>query len=173
MIFGELLVLLTLLSLMNAETGNRSWIYIFILAGMGIIFTYTLFMVIPVSALVFYAVLNPDKIRVLFDRMSIVFGLLVGSLFLLFSYERLGIGTHILQHEGLTTALSIMNFNILFFVLVISGIILGLKCVPGYPRSALFTYYIVITVEFFAFVFLDPFGLIHESFHTYDVKTIH
>jgi hypothetical protein len=160
MIFGELLVLLTLLALMNAESGSRPWMYVFILATIGIIFTYTLFIVIPASALVLYAILNPEKTRVLADRIFIVSGLLVMTIFLLFSYERLGIGTHILQYEGLTVEPNIMNFPLLFIILVISGIILGLKFVPGYLRSALFVYYIVMIAEFFAFIVLDHYGLV-------------
>jgi hypothetical protein len=160
MIFGELLVLLTLLALMNAETGSRSWIYIFILATMGIIFTYTLFIIIPVSALVLWAILNPDKIRALMDRATVVSCLLVTSLFLLFTYERLAIGSGILQHEGQTVELDIMNFNPVFIILVISGIIIGVKYVPGYLRSALFVFYSVMVAEYFAFIFLNHFGLI-------------
>jgi hypothetical protein len=160
MIFGELLVLLTILALMNAETGSRPWVYIFILAMMGIIFTYTLFIIIPVSALVLWAILNPDKIRDLMDRVTVVSCLLVTALFLLFAYERLAIGSGILQHEGLTVELDIMNFNPVFIILVISGIIIGVKFVPGYLRSALFVFFIVMVAEYFAFIFLNHFGLI-------------
>jgi hypothetical protein len=160
MIFGELLVLLAILALMNVETGNRSWIYIFIIATMGIIFTYTLYIIIPVVALVLFAFLNPDKIRALMDRVTVVSCLLVTLLFLLFTYERLAIGSGILQHEGLTVEFDIMNFNILFIILVICGIIIGVKYVPGYLRSALFAYSVVMTAEYLLFVFLDQFGII-------------
>lgn len=160
MMFGELLVLLSLLALMNAETGGRSWISVFIFASMGIIFTYTLFIIIPVSALVLYAALNPEKIRVLVDRISIVSGLLVALLFLLFTYERMKIGSIILQHEGLTVEPDIMSFSVIFIVLVIGGIILCVKYVPGFVRSALFVFYLVMVAEYFAFLFLDQFGII-------------
>jgi hypothetical protein len=53
-----------------------------------------------------------------------------------------------------------MNFNLIFIVLAICGIILGLKYVPGYLRSALIVYYIVMIVEYFAFVFVNQFGII-------------
>jgi len=160
MMFGEVLVLITLLALMNAQNGSRVWMVIFILTTMGIIYTYTLFIIIPFSALVLYAFLNPDLARVLSDRIVLFSGVLVASLFLLFTYERITIGSHILQHEGLTVELDIVNFNIVFIVLVIFGVILGLKYVPGYLRSALFVYYIVIIAEYFAFIFLNHFGLI-------------
>lgn len=164
MIFGELLVLVSILALMNAETGSRSWMYIFILVTMGTIFTYTLFIVIPVLALVLFMLLNPGKTRDLVDRITIVSGLLVAFLFLLFTCERMTIGTQILQHEGGTVAPDIMNFNLIFIVLVVSGIILGLKYVPGYQRSALFIFYIVMVAEYFAFIFLDTFEIIAVYF---------
>jgi len=160
MLFGELLVLLCLLALMNVETGGTPWIFIFILATMGIIFTYTLFIIIPVSALVLFAILNPDKIRPLVDRVTILSGLLVAFLFVLFSYERMSIGSGILQHEGLTVEPNILNFSILFIVLGISGIILCLKIRPAYLKSALFAYYFIISAEYCAFVFLNRFGII-------------
>jgi hypothetical protein len=160
MIFGELLVLISILALMNAETGSKSWMYIFLLATMGIIFTYTLFIVIPFSVLILYAILNPDKTRILMDRITLVSGLVVAVLFSLFTYERMTIGSHILQHEGLTVELDIMNFNLIFIVLVFFGIILGVKYVPGYLRSALFVYYVVMIAEYFAFIFLAKFGII-------------
>lgn len=160
MIFGELLVLVSLLALMKIETGDTPWIFIFILATLGIIFTYTLYILIPFSALLFFALLNPEKIRILVDRVTISSGLLVVFLFLLFSYERMGIGTHILQYEGITVELNIVNFNILFLVLVIAGSIIGMKIIPSYLRSSLFVYSFFIIAEFFAFIFLNQFGLI-------------
>jgi hypothetical protein len=160
MMFGEVLVLITLLALMNAQNGSRVWMVIFVLTTMGIIYTYTLFIIIPVSALVLFTFLNPDLARVLSDRIVLFSGVLVASLFLLFTFERITIGSHILQHEGLTVELDIMNFNIVFIFLVIFGVILGLKYVPGYLRSALFVFYIVIIAEYFAFIFLNHFGLI-------------
>jgi len=160
MMFGEVLVLITLLALMNAQHGSRVWMIIFVLTTMGIIYTYTLLIIIPISALVLYAFLNPELARVLSDRIVLFSGVLVASLFLLFTYERITIGSHILQHEGLTVELDIANFNIVFIVLVIFGVILGLKYVPGYLRSALFVYNIVIIAEYFAFIFLNHFGLI-------------
>lgn len=160
MMFGELLVLICLLALMKIETGDRTWIFILILATMGIIFSYTLYIIIPVCAFLFFAILNPDKCRVLVDWVTILSGVLVASLFLLFSYERMQIGTHILQYEGLTVELKLMNFNILFTVLVIAGIIIGLKIIPAYLRSSLFVYSFIIIAEYFAFIFLNQFGLI-------------
>jgi hypothetical protein len=94
------------------------------------------------------------------NRVTLVSCLLVTSLFLLFTYERMTIGSGILQHEGLTVELNIMNFNPVFIVLIISGIIIGLKYVPGYLRSPLFVFYGVMVAEYFAFVFLDQFGII-------------
>jgi hypothetical protein len=164
MMFGELLVLISLLALMKVETGDTSWIFIFLLAAMGIIFTYTLFFIIPAVALLFFAFLNPDKIRVLLDRFTIISALLVAILFLLFSYERMSIGRHILQNEGLTVELNLMNFNIIFVILVISGIILCIKIIPAYLKSALFVYYLVIIAEYFTFLFLDHFGIIAVYF---------
>jgi hypothetical protein len=160
MIFGELLVLVSLLALMKVDAGGKSWIFIFILTTLGIIFTYTLFIIIPVLAFVLFAILKPERVHVLLDRVTILSGLFVALLFILFSYERLTIGSHILQHEGLTIELDIMNFNIIFLVLVISGIILCGKMIPGSLRSALFAYYFVIIAEYFAFTFLDFFGII-------------
>jgi hypothetical protein len=160
MMFGELLVLVSLLALMKVEAGDRSWIFIFILTTMGIVFTYTLFIIIPVLALVLFAILNPEKVRALLDPVTILSGLLVAFLFGLFSYERLIIGSHILQSEGLTIDLDIMNFNIIFIVFVISGIILCCKMMPGALRGALFTYDFVIISEYFAFLFLNHFGII-------------
>jgi hypothetical protein len=160
MIFGELLVLVTILALMNAENGSRPWMYIFILTTLGIIFTYTLFIVIPVLALTLFFLLNPGKIKVLTDRAGIVLCLMVTFLFLLFTYERIGIGTRILQNEGITVEFDIMNFNLIFIALVICGIIIGLKYVPGYLRGALSVYYGVMIAEFVAFIILDRFGII-------------
>ena len=160
MIFGELLVLLSLLALMKMEKGAAFWFFIFLLAGVGIIFSYTLFILIPFAALIIVAFLNPDKFRFLMDRNSIIAGLLVGFLFFIFSYERMATGTHILGYEGLTVELSILNFNIIFIALVVAGIILGLKMVPGYLKSALSVSYGIMLTEYCGFIVLDKFGII-------------
>lgn len=160
MIFGELLVLLSLLALMKMEKGDALWFFIFLPACMGIIFSYTLFIIIPFAVLVIVAFLNPDKFRFLMDRNTIIAALLVISLFGFFSYERMAVGTHILRYEGLTVELSILNFNIIFIALVLTGIVLCVKTVPGYLRSALFVSYAVLIAEYFGFAVLDRFGLI-------------
>lgn len=160
MLFGELLVLLCLLALMNVETGNTSWIFIFLPAAMGIVFAYTLFIVVPVLAFVLFAILSPERVRILLDRVTIAAGLVVGLVFAVFSYERLVIGSHILQHEGLTVEFDILNFNIIFILLVISGILLCRTMVPGSRRSALTAFMVVITAEIFVFLLLDRSGII-------------
>jgi hypothetical protein len=160
MMFGELLVLLSLLALMKVEKGNASWIFIFLVANLGIIFTYTLFIVIPVLAFIVFTILNPDLVRTLVDRGTILTGLLVALVFVLFSFERLTVGSGILQHEGLTVEFDILNFNLIFIILVVSGILVCRKMMAGSLRSALFAFYFVITAEFFAFLVLDRFGII-------------
>ena len=160
MIFGELLVLLSLLALMKMEKGAASWFFIFLLADVGIIFSYTLFILIPFATLIIVAFLKPDKFRFLTDRNTVIAGLLVVLLFFIFSYQRMAIGTHILSYEGLTVELSILNFNIIFIVLVIAGIILCLKMVPGYPRSALAVSNGVLFAEYCGFIVLNQFGII-------------
>lgn len=164
MIFGELLVLISLLALMKSETGNGLWMVIFMLVNIGIIYTYTLFIVIPFLAFLLFAILNRNKIPVLSDKKIIISGLFVFFLFLLFSIQRLSVGTHILQHEGLTVEFSIFNFNILFIILVISGCILFLKNRSVNLRSAVSVYLFVIVLEYFGFIFLDYFGIIAVYF---------
>jgi len=160
MMYGELLVLLTLLALMHIEDGERLWMYVFIIATTGIIFTYSLFIVIPVCALILFALLNPIKIQGGIDRTSIGAGLLAAILFLVFTVERMKIGTHILQYEGLTVEPDLMNFNIIFIALIALGMILSQKTIRGFARSALSTYCGIVIAEFLGFFLLSQYGII-------------
>jgi hypothetical protein len=160
MIFGELLVLLSLLALMKSESGTRSWMMIFMLINIGIIYTYTLFIVIPLFAFLINAILNRDRMSVFSDKKILLTGIFVFFLFLIFSIQRLSIGISILQHEGSTVEFSIFNFNILFIILVVSGFILFLKKPSENLKSAFSVYLFVIIMTYIAFIFLNQFGLI-------------
>jgi hypothetical protein len=160
MIFGELLVLLSLLALMKSESGTSSWMMIFMLINIGIIYTYTLFIVITFFAFLIYAILNRDRMPVFSDKKILLTGILVFFLFLIFSIQRLSTGISILQHEGATVEFSIFNFNILFIILVVSGFILFLKKPSENLKSAFSVYLFVIILTYITFIFLDHFGLI-------------
>jgi len=160
MMYGELLVLLTLLALMHIEDGERLWIYVFIIATTGIIFTYSLFIVIPVCALILFALLNPEKIQGIINRTSIGAGVLSVILFLLFTVERMKIGTHILQYEGLAVEPDLMNFNLIFIALIAFGTILSQKTTRDFARSALSIYCGIVIAEFLGFFLLSQTGII-------------
>ncbi len=160
MIFGELLVLLSLLALLKSEAGNDLWITVFMLMDIGIIYTYTLFIIIPLSAFLLLTILNHNKISVFSDKKIALTGMFVFFLFLIFSIQRLSTGISILTWEGGTVAFSIFNFNIIFIILIVSGYILFLKKNTENRRNALSIYLFVMVLEYFAFIFLNHFGII-------------
>jgi hypothetical protein len=160
MIFGELLVLLSLLALMKSEAGNNSWMMFFMVFNIGIIYTYTLFIVIPVLAFILFVFLNKNKIPLISDKKILISGFIVFFLFIVFSIQRLSVGIQILQHSGSTVEFGISNFNILFIILVVSGCILFLKKTSVNLKSTFSIYLFVIFLEYFAFIFLNHFGII-------------
>ncbi|OPX65203.1 MULTISPECIES: hypothetical protein [unclassified Methanoregula] len=160
MMFGELLVLLTLLALMHVEAGERLWLYVFIIATAGIIFTYTLFIVIPVCALIFFTILNPEKIRQVFDRFNLAAALFTAVFFVLFTFERMSIGTHILQYEGVALEPDLLRFNLIFIGLIVCGTILSLKCIRGFTKNAISVYCGIVIAECLGFFLLSQYGII-------------
>jgi hypothetical protein len=160
MVFGELLVLLSLLALMKSESGNTLWLAIFFFVNVGIIYTYTLFIVIPFLAFLIFAVLNRDKIPCFSDRKIVLGAISVFFLFAIFSIQRFSTGIGILQNEAGTVAFNIFNFNVLFIILVVSGLVLYLREGPAKLKRVFPVFLFVVIMEFFAFVVLNQFGKI-------------
>jgi hypothetical protein len=164
MMFGELLVLGTLLALMKIEKGEVYWIYIFFILNIGIIFTYTLFIVTPLLAAGIWLLVNKEPRKYLDFKQCFFFFLLLVGLFAIYSYERFDVGKSILQHEGAALVPSTSNLNVIFIILVSAGIILYIIENYRAARGAVVVYTLTVFLEILLFVFLNHYGLIAKYF---------
>ncbi|MFA5332137.1 MAG: hypothetical protein WC342_07135 [Methanoregula sp.] len=164
MVWGELLILVCLLLLLKAESGSLAWLYPFLAVCVGIVYTYTLYIVIPFAAVLAWLILNREKTLPNITKTHIAAGLAVVGLFLVFALQRFTVGRGILGHEGDTIALSVFNFNFLFLALIILGAGLGLYYGWISWKGPYFLMLVLVFLEVFAFLVLNNFGMVARYF---------
>ena len=159
MIFGELLVIGTLFTLLKIETSGHSknnektWLNFYFILCLGIIYTYSLFLIIPLLAAAIWLSFNSNIRKLLNFKHIFIYTVLLAGLFIIYSLERFNIGKAILQNEGSAVVPYISNFNPLFIILVISGIFLyGIENEDRIKRIA-FIYVVVLFIETYVFLF--------------------
>jgi hypothetical protein len=160
MVWGELLVLVSLLILIKIESGDLSWLFLFMITSMGIIYTYTLYIVIPFATVFVWLLLNKREVFARITKIYIISGSIVVALFLLFTYQRFSVGMGILEHEGATVVFSLSNFNFLFIALVILGVFIAIHLSWIQYKSPFSILLLITIMEIFAFVILNYFGKI-------------
>lgn len=165
MVFGSVLVLGTLLAFQKIERKEYAWINLYFILSLGIIFTYPLFIIIPVFAAAIWLFFKSNNRKLLGNKLIFTYLILLSGVFILYSLERINIGKAILLNEGYTLVPDISNFNPIFIILVISGIILyGIENEEEGVKRIAIIYIVILFLEPYFFLFINKFGLIAKYF---------